>query len=93
MPRTPQAAAGRRERYLSPRSWRGRPRRRARLGVGSGERVIASLQPRIDTVSGEVCDVRPAFGVDIGDGDASVARELGEAMEWQSSRGEPRPRG
>jgi hypothetical protein len=48
-------------------------------GIGSGERVVASLQPRVDDVSGEVCDIRPALGIDIGDGDACVARELGEA--------------
>ena len=53
-------------------------------GIGSGKRVVASLQPRIDNVSGKVGDVRPALGVDIGDGNARVARELGETRNGEA---------
>ena len=53
-------------------------------GVGSGKRVVASLQPRIDNVSGKVGDVRPALGIDIGDGNARVARELGETRNGEA---------
>ena len=53
-------------------------------GIGSGKRVVASLQPRIDNVAGEIGDVRPALGVDIGDGDARVARELDETRNGEA---------
>src|SRR5262249_18100362 len=53
-------------------------------GISGGECVVASLQPRIDNFSGEVGDIRPALGVDIGDGNASITRELDEARSGEA---------
>jgi hypothetical protein len=52
--------------------------------ISRRQRVITPLQPRIDHIAGEIGDIRPALGVDIGDGDAGRAQQFGEARRVEA---------
>src|SRR5262249_60242857 len=52
--------------------------------VGSRQRIIALLQPRIDHIAGDVSHTGPALSIDIGDRRAGVAGKLDEARRSEA---------
>src|SRR5262249_56954772 len=52
--------------------------------VGSGQSIIASPQPRIDHIAGDVSHTGPALSIDIGDRRAGVAGKLDEARRSEA---------